>query len=141
MKSTVLLVFVLLGGCQSETDSDGKPKTTTDSPTSAAPPVTTTLTNRVWTRSDSTGLPGVIRIFLTDGTLVLDSCWETHRLSKWQLQSDGSLLWQEDGMNIKAEVLTLSERELVLRLHLVSGTEDEHYAPASVPYVCPDMPR
>src|SRR5262249_2272062 len=38
------------------------------------------LTNRVWMRSDSTGLPGVTRIFLSDSTLLMDSCWETYRV-------------------------------------------------------------
>src|SRR5690606_3675735 len=42
------------------------------------------LTNRVWVKEDDGGLPGVMRIFLSDGTLVQDSCWETHRLSEWK---------------------------------------------------------
>lgn len=37
------------------------------------------FTNRVWTKEESAELPGVVRIFLSDGTLVSDSCWETHR--------------------------------------------------------------
>ena len=35
------------------------------------------IVNHVWVRSDSTGLPGVTRVFLSDGTLVMDSCWDS----------------------------------------------------------------
>ncbi len=37
--------------------------------------------NRVWQQTGTEGQPGVIRIFLSDGTLVMDSCWDTHRLA------------------------------------------------------------
>src|SRR5262245_13035977 len=38
------------------------------------------LTSRVWARADAIGPPGVMRVFLPNGTLVIDSCWETYRL-------------------------------------------------------------
>jgi len=100
------------------------------------------LTDRVWVKSgDEAALPGVIKIFLSDGTLVQDSCWETHRLSAWQKTDDGSVTWNEDGMEIKADIVTLSADELVLSLKLIGGDVEERYTPAAVPYVCPDMPR
>ncbi|MGI9175591.1 MAG: hypothetical protein ACR2GR_09775 [Rhodothermales bacterium] len=99
------------------------------------------LTNRVWVRADSTGMPGVLRLFLVDGTLLMDSCWETYRLSEWSMTSDSTLRWQEDSAEIRANVLTMNEEELVLRLNLTSGAEDQRFVSASVPYVCPEMPR
>lgn len=99
------------------------------------------IANRVWVKDDSGELPGVIRIFLSDGTLVSDSCWETHRLSPWQMTGDTTLSWNEDGMDIPAEILSVTSSELVLKLNLVSGAVEEHYRAADVPYVCPDMPR
>ena len=39
------------------------------------------IANHVWVRSDSTGLPGVTRILLSDRTLVMDFCWETFQLN------------------------------------------------------------
>jgi hypothetical protein len=97
------------------------------------------LTNRVWVKAgDDTSLPGVIKIFLSDGTLVQDSCWETHRLSSWQKAGDAAVSWNEDGMEIKAEVVTLSADELVLK---IAGMAEERYTPATVPYVCPDIPK
>lgn len=113
--------------------------TTTTTESSAADDDGDDLTNRVWVKVGSeTDLPGVIKIFLSDGTLVQDSCWETHRLSSWHAEEDMSLNWDEDGMPIKAEVVTLNADELVLK---IAGMDEERYTPAAVPYVCPDMPK
>ena len=102
----------------------------------------TDLTNKVWVKAgDEAALPGVIKIFLSDGTLVQDSCWETHRLSPWQMTDARSLTWNEDGMDIKADIVTLTASELVLSLKLKGGDVEEHYQPADVPYVCPDIPK
>ena len=100
------------------------------------------LLNRVWVmQGDADALPGVMHIFLADGTLVSDSCWETYRLSTWQQVSDTEISWEEDGMTISADITSVSEAELVLNLKLVGGAEEQRFAPAQVPYVCPDMPR
>ena len=115
----------------------------------ASTPVTETstddddeLTDRVWVKAgDEASLPGVVKIFLSDGTLVQDSCWETHRLSAWQKTGDNAVTWNEDGMDIKADIVTLSADELVLSLKLTGGDVEERYTPATVPYVCPDIPK
>lgn len=98
------------------------------------------LLNKVWVRSDADqSLPGPMQIFLADGTLVSDSCWETYRLSKWQQVSDTAISWDEDGMTINADISSLTESELVLSLKLGSEVLEQRYALATVPYVCPDM--
>ncbi|SHF06964.1 hypothetical protein [Devosia limi] len=98
------------------------------------------LLNRVWVRADADpGLPGPMQIFLEDGTLVTDSCWETYRLSKWQQVSDSAISWDEDGMTINADIATLSDTELVLNLKLGSDVQEQRFVPANVPYLCPDM--
>ena len=100
------------------------------------------LTNRVWVKAgDDEALPGVIKIFLSDGTLVQDSCWETHRLSAWQQTGAKSVSWNEDGTDIKADIVTLTADELVLSLKLKGGAVEEHYVPAPVPSTCPDVPK
>ena len=101
-----------------------------------------TLTDRVWVKAgDEAELPGVIRIFLSDGTMVQDSCWETHRLSAWHKDGEAALSWDEDGVEIKADIVTLTADELVLSLKLTDGDLEERYTPATVPYVCPDIPK
>jgi len=99
------------------------------------------LTDRVWTKADDAGLPGVVKIFLSDGTLVQDSCWETHRLDKWELTSDSALKWNEDSIQIDADIVSLSDAELVLNLKLKGGDQEEKYVAAAVPYLCPHMPK
>jgi len=98
------------------------------------------LLNKVWVRADADeSLPGPMQIFLGDGTLVSDSCWETYRLSKWQQVSDSAISWDEDGMTINADITTLSDTELVLNLKLGSDVLEQRFVTATVPYVCPDM--
>lgn len=112
-------------------------------PTEAATDAKTSksgLVDRVWTKADG-DLPGVMKIFLSDGTLVQDSCWETHRLSAWELTSDTALKWNEDGMDINADIVSLTDAELVLSLKLGNDAVEEKYVTATVPYVCPDMPK
>lgn len=100
------------------------------------------LLNKVWVRSDADGdRPGPMQIFLADGTLVSDSCWETYRLSKWQQVSDSAISWDEDGMTINADIASLTETELVLHLKLGSEVQQHYFTTASVPYVCPDMEK
>ncbi|WP_338719879.1 hypothetical protein [Devosia sp. XK-2] len=100
------------------------------------------LLNRVWVKQgEGDSLPGVMHIFLADGTMVSDSCWETYRLSNWQQISDTEISWEEDGMTINADIASLTSEELVLNLKLVGGVEEQRFAPANVPYLCPDMEK
>lgn len=100
------------------------------------------LLNKVWVRADAdASLPGPMQIFLGDGTMVSDSCWETYRLSKWQQVSDGAISWDEDGMTINADIASVSATELVLNLKLGSEVQEQRFVTAAVPYVCPDMAK
>lgn len=38
------------------------------------------LTDRIWLQAEA-NRPGVIRAFLSNGTLLMDSCWETFRVA------------------------------------------------------------
>ena len=104
-------------------------------------PLKRSFTNRVWVKTETDDLPSVLKIFLSDGTLVQDSCWETHRLSKWSMTGDADLSWNEDGMNIAASIVSVNSSELHLQLQLGGSKVDEYYTTATVPYVCPDMPK
>lgn len=104
-------------------------------------PAKRSFSNRVWVKADTSDLPGVIRIFLSDGTLVQDSCWETHRLSQWHMTSDTGFTWNEDGVDIAAKIVSVSARDLVLSVKLGGEAVEERYTAAAVPYVCPDMPK
>lgn len=99
------------------------------------------FTNRVWAQAESGDMPGVIRVFLSDGTLISDSCWETHRLSPWKMTGDQTIAWNEDGADITANIARPSTDELTLVLHLKGGDVQQHYTAAPVPSVCPDVPN
>ena len=91
--------------------------------------------------TDASAARGTLRLFLPDGTLVMDSCWETYRLARWQATGDRQLEWHEDTARIEAEIVELTDQRLQLRLKLADGFKVESYRLAEVPFVCPDMPR
>jgi hypothetical protein len=127
----MLLLALLTAGCDRAGDR---------ARTQAAEPATAAFVNRVWTEPEPAELPGVMLIFLDDGTLVQDSCWETHRLSVWRVLPSGEIEWDEDGQPIVAEILSVGEDELLLRVRLVDGERDLHFVAAAAPYVCPEVP-
>jgi hypothetical protein len=94
---------------------------------------------KIWNSTDSSAAPGTLRIFLSDGTLMMHSCVETYRLARWMSIDDRRIAWQEEGARIEAEIVRVTSDELQLRLRLASEVKDEHYRLAQVPYVCPDM--
>jgi hypothetical protein len=97
---------------------------------------------RAWVSDDPAAPPGRLRLFLADGTLVMDSCVETYRLARWERAGDGRLAWSEDTARVEAELVEVSGELLHLRLLLHGGaTSEERYRPAPVPFVCPDLPR
>ena len=96
---------------------------------------------KIWISTDSSAPRGTLRIFLPDGTLVIDSCGESYRLARWRALNERRIEWQEDTARIEAEVVRATEDDLQLRLHLVNELKDERYRLAEVPYVCPDTGR
>ena len=93
---------------------------------------------KAWLSSDPSAAHGTIRVFLPDGTLLMDSCGETYRLARWTLVNDARIAWEEDGAGIEADVAQSAADVLELRLHLRSEVKVERYRLAQVPFVCPD---
>jgi hypothetical protein len=101
-------------------------------------PANTAFIGRIWRATDR-GVPlGSILIFLPDRTLLMDSCFETYRVSKWGVAGD-RIRWLEDTVPIEAEVITPSEHEL--RLRIAGSDREQTYIAMTDPYTCPDMPR
>ena len=96
---------------------------------------------KVWLATDASAAPGTLRIFLPNGTLLMDSCGETYRLAEWRTVGERRLEWTEDTARIAAEITRLTDDELQLRLQLGGEAKDETYRVAKAPMVCPDMPR
>ncbi len=96
---------------------------------------------KTWVATDPAAAPGTFLIFLPDGTLVMDSCWETYRLARWRAIDDRRIEWTEDTARLESQITRLTDEELQLRLQLVGEVKDETYRLAQVPWVCPDMPK
>ena len=150
--AAVVLLALMVAACAPDAGpardagEGGEPAASADAsaePEAAAPAseAEPSWTDRAWVRADPTDMPGQMRIFLADGTLVMDSCWEVYRLAEWRRAGGDTLAWSEDGQEIRAVLTEQGEASLRLRLLLVDGTRDESYRPADVPYVCPEMAR
>src|SRR5688572_9188716 len=100
-KTSLLAIALLCCGCQ---DGAAPPVTSPVTPPVASERARDALVDHVWVRADSAELPGRKLIFLSDGTLVQDSCWETYRLSKWSRAAPNRLRWSEDTAEIEAEI-------------------------------------
>lgn len=102
-------------------------------------PEAPSFVGKIWISTDPSTAPGTLRIFLPDGTLLMDSCGETYRLARWQAIDERRIEWHEDTARIEAEVTQVGSDALQLRLHLVSELKEENFRLASVPFVCPDQ--
>jgi hypothetical protein len=96
---------------------------------------------KTWLLTDPSAPPGTFRIFLPDGTLVMDSCVETYRLVKWRRVDERRIEWEEDTAKIEADLSQSAPDQLQLRLRLGGEVTEQRYRLATVPFVCPDMPR
>ena len=140
----VAIAIVTASACDRSTaPAEAPPPSATpvaDSATDTPATTTPSFTDRVWLRADAGSAPGAMQVYLSDGTLISDSCFETYRLSSWRLEGE-ELVWSEDGIDIRARLVSVDSNVLVLRLMLRGGEEEQRFSAATVPYVCPDMPR
>lgn len=132
------LIATLLAFALASCGNTGSAPATTQTAATSDLPARGAFVDRVWV-SAARGRPmGTMLIFLSNRTLVMDSCFETYRLSSWGVAGD-HIRWLEDTVPIEAAVSLPNENELVLRI--VGQDEAQTYIAASVPYVCPDMPK
>jgi hypothetical protein len=110
-------ISVLVGGC-AEPSRNGP-----ETPTAHEPP---TFVGTIWTSTDSSAAPGTLRVFLSDGILIMDSCTETYRLARWESLSGDRIAWHEDGARIEAAIARADPDELQLRLSLVNDIKEEN---------------
>lgn len=132
MKASILLLMLALCACSR---APSPPPATVSAPEAQPDPA---FVGRVWVSTTPGSARGSIIVFLPDRTLLMDSCFETFRLSKWGVAGD-KIRWLEDTIPIEAAVSVRGKDEL--RLQIVGQDREQSYVAASVPYVCPDMPR
>jgi hypothetical protein len=122
-------LLVLLAGCGRDQSA---PVTTTSTP--AAEPTHPAFVGKVWMSSTPGAALGSMIIFLPDRTLVMDSCFETYRLTKWGVAGE-RIRWIEDTIPVEADVEMPHPNQLILS---ISGLDRKQtYFTAAVPYTCP----
>lgn len=94
---------------------------------------------KIWRSTSLKHAPGTIRIFLPNGTMLMDSCFETYRIVEWGVISEDTIRWREELVPIEARYT--QPNEYSLRLTIKGRDEDEVFVLVDEPYVCPDMPR
>src|ERR1043165_5440539 len=91
-------------------------------------PANPEFVGKVWI-STTPGKPlGSMLIFMPDRTLVMDSCFETYRLSKWGVAGD-RIRWLEDTIPIEASVEMPRPHQLILRVE--GRNEEESFTTAN----------
>lgn len=93
---------------------------------------------KIWVSTTPGHARGSILIFLPDRSLLLDSCFETYRISQWGAAGD-RIRWIEDAIPIEATLNMINDNEL--RLQVAGQDSVQSYVTATVPFVCPDMPK
>jgi hypothetical protein len=93
---------------------------------------------KIWISTTPGHARGSLLIFLPDRSLLMDSCFETYRVSKWGAEGD-RIRWIEEAIPIEATLSMPNDDEL--RLQVAGQDRVQSYVTATVPYVCPDMPR
>jgi hypothetical protein len=98
--------------------------------------------NRVWLDESPDAARGTLRAFLSDGTLVMTSCVETYRLAPWRWVDGATLVWEEEGRVLRAEIAVAERDAMAMVIDLGDGeTLTQRFRAAKAPVVCPDLPR
>ena len=144
----VLMTVALFGAtaCSKEEQSAGR----TAAPPPPAPTVQSSDTEelgqpsdprfigRIWVSTTPGHSRGTLMVFLPDRTLLMDSCFETYRISKWGAEGD-RIRWIEDTIPIEGIISMPNQNEL--RLQIAGQDRVQSFVVATVPSVCPDRPR
>ena len=143
MRLLTSFAMLALSACSGGSQAPSQPPAAAQPPPPAAgthgdDPANPAFIGRVWRATDR-GVPlGSMMIFLPDRTLLMDSCFETYRVSKWGVAGD-RIRWLEDTVPLEAEVVTPSQDELILKI--AGQNREQRFMALTDPYTCPDMPK
>ena len=86
--------------------------------------------NQVWKVSRSSGVePGMMYVFLSDGTLVITSPHGKPAFGTWSSEN-GGLTIVEESIPYKVEILKLSQTEFTIRMHSPGEPLEITFVPA-----------
>lgn len=92
-----------------------------------------TFVNRVWVVAESEQVSiGELRVFLSEGTLVMASEHGTPALGSWRYEND-RLTIIEEGIEYDVDILELGKDVFRIRIHSPGDPVDIRFAPADTP--------
>jgi hypothetical protein len=96
-------------------------------------PEAVSFVNRVWVVAESRQIAaGELRVFLSDGTMVMASPQATPALGAWTIK-EGRFVIVEDGLNYDAEILELTADTFRIRIHSPGEPVEIRFVPAETP--------
>lgn len=120
-----MLALALLAAC-----SDTAVPVNKTVPASQAAPGQPGFANKVWEVSQSSGVvPGMLYVFLSDGTLVMASPRSKPALGAWTYKA-GALTMIEDSLEYKTDILALNHDEFRIRSNNPGGSIEITLVPA-----------
>lgn len=124
-------LLLILVGCEK---TEPPPPATTQPTVSPLPESKSeSFVNRVWEVAESTQVDrGALRVFLSDGTLVMTSPNTTPAFGTWRY-TDGRLTIIEEGQEYPTDILELSDRAFRIRMHSPGEPVEIRFAPAKQP--------
>ena len=136
----IAVATVALAGCERSEAPQPAPAPADTAPADAPvpPPATeaASFVNRVWAVAESKQVePGALRVFLSDGTLVMASPNSTPAFGQWRSEDD-RLTITEEGRDYPTDILALSEHAFRVRLNGPGEAVEILFEPA--PRVAPD---
>ncbi len=136
---TLLTALLAVAGCSPPDSSHTvSGRATTQGPFLGAP---ASFVNRVWVVAESKQVaPGELRIFLSEGTLVMASPHGTPALGTWRYDG-GHLTITEDGREYQVEIQELNENVFRIRIHGPGEPVDIRFQLAGRPPVPTEGPE
>ena len=126
-RAICVLAFVLVAACSETSDTADKLPPAAQQAAAAGKPG---FVNKVWEVSLSTGVtPGMLYVFLSDGTLVMTSKNSKPAFGAWTYKS-GALTMIEESQEYKVDILGLSNNEFRIRSHNPGGSVEIAMVPA-----------
>lgn len=72
--------------------------------------------DRVWREANPDAPSGAIRAFLSDGTMLTASCAGGYRMAPWRRVDATTLVWEDGGEPVRAEIAAIGPRDFILVL-------------------------
>lgn len=127
----VAVVSLMMAACSSGPPASGSSSDAGLDQTAASLPPP--FINRVWVVAESAQVArGELRVFLSEGTLVMASEHGTPSLGSWRY-ADDRLTIVEDGISYDVDILELDADVFRIRIHSPGDPVDIRFAPAETP--------